>query len=252
MSGPKIELENRLSILREREGESRLQVEKLYGLLEKADQRRKGEPQNVSHWNSVLDNLESALDEARARLVSIQAEMGQLEKQLREVPAAAPSPASTGEVVLDAPDLPPGGDISLSNSGRDAAKQILDMSLSQIGALNLQEVSILHSQVTADISDPNSSHFGQLMGKLEYANQCPESQDGDLANDPEQRRQQALRNAIDKIGTNRLDELSEGEIRMVLTCHDLLTRKLKSTPREERLRRVLDAAVKVLRRRSRD
>ena len=65
----------------------------------------------------------------------------------------------------------------------------------------------------------------------------------------EVRRQLVLRAAIDKVGKRAFDDMTLDEIKLLMACHSLLTSRLEPTLRDQRLRRILDTAIKILQKR---
>ena len=55
--------------------------------------------------------------------------------------------------------------------------------------------------------------------------------------------------AIDKVGKQAFDEMTLDEIKLLMACHSLLTSRLEPTMRDQRLRRILDGAIKILQKR---
>lgn len=221
-------------------------------LLEKADRRRIAEPDNVHRWNKVLDNLESCLDEAKAKLEGCELAINRLEREIQQQETTdakkAFLPVSSPDLSREEVDLLEGVGL-FSAASMEAAKRILSMSLEDVSKLTLEEVALLHSQ----IADENSQAGGvlpvQLAGRLELANQIQAEESAKPASEasPAERRQQAiLRSAIDKISTNQLHTLTEEEIRLIISSYELLTSRLTVGPKDERLKRILGAAVNVL------
>lgn len=201
-------------------------------LLVKADERRISEPQDARKWNRVLENLENSLDHTRARCAYSQAIVAQLaqecavfERALEEAAPPAAVPPLNAEVV------------PVSEAEEWSA------TMETVGALNLEEACVLQSKIDAgEIHDPS------LEAGLALANQMrhePESE----SQMPEVRRQLVLRAAIDKVGKQAFDEMTLDEIKLLMACHSLLTSRLEPTMRDQRLRRILDGAIKILQKR---
>ncbi|MBI3117206.1 MAG: hypothetical protein HYZ00_00870, partial [Candidatus Hydrogenedentes bacterium] len=198
-------------------------------------------------WNAVLDHLELSLDEAKARHQACQAEVLRAEQALRELP---PSPA------LEAAPQPPA-----QRRSEDAAftkappalgeveQELLNAPFAELHKFSLEQIALVQShleqapQVQSDVTE-------HLIGRLELANQVREDTavPAHAAEPQNFRRQLVLRAAIDKIQANRIDAMTPDEIQLVVACHSLLTRRLRPTPKDERLLRILGAALKVLQR----
>lgn len=236
------ELEERLEKSRAELAQHEENLATVLALLEKADRRRREEPENLPHWNRVLTNLEHCMDEARARVGACQLQISRLERAREgeaqsQIPGHAIAPAAMSP--LPAP----------STTALDAAQTILNMPLEQLSKLTLEEVAFLHGHISNDNLTLIEQDTSGILGRLELANQL-QAQTPDPPQDeplsPERRRQEVLRNAIDKICANRLNMITPEEAQLVNATYELLSRRLSSKPKDERLKRILGAAVNVL------
>lgn len=200
---------------------------KVKDLLAKADQRRVQEPQDARKWHRVLENLETSLDDTKKRVSSAELEMLRLERELKEFRQHL----ERGEQV--APEDAKGGAAAELGTGLPKPK-------------NLEEAARMESSLAAEEGGDR-----QLAASLELANQMGETYEIDDAGHTP-RRQEALRGAIAKISQRQFDAMSHDEIKLVVACHSLLTRRLAPTPRDQRLKRILDGAIRVLERRKSD
>ncbi len=221
-------------------------------LLDKADRRRIAEPGNSHRWNKVLDNLESCLDEAKAKLESCELAIHRLEREIQGEKSpdvdTAPSLAARPELSKEEMDLLDGVGL-FSAASMEAAKRILSMSLEDVSHLTLEEVATLHSQIADENTQAGGVLPGHLAGRIELANQIQAEEAAKPAPGilpPERRQQAILRAAIDKISANRLNTLTEEETRLVISSYELLCSRLTVGPKDERLKRILGAAVNVL------
>ncbi len=254
MSKELAELKEHLATLREQEAQHARNVEQVRTKLADADRRRRTDTENQRRWNHVLNNLESCLDDAKARLEMCRLSIRRTENEMDLLREKAEREARTAWLAPD-PDvaamLP-----DLSGEAMQAARKILETPLEDIGKLSLEEVASLHNQVAEDNFEAALADTDRLLGRLEFANQTTSEPPPRAAGsgppvdkEQEQRRQQILRMALEKIRTGKLEGMTLEEIRLTITCYDLLTRRLTSSPRDERLKRILGAAVKVLQRR---
>lgn len=223
--------------LLEKRARARAVLEEIKHLLKKADARRKTEPAHLRRWNSVLDNLEFSLDEAKARLEAC-------ERELERMGAAAAQ--YEGSPVQDKAPW-------LSESAPDLdehERHLLQAPIEQLSKCSLEEISLVQSHLM-DQSAEENPEAEHLLGRLELANQVREDPIGPAKpEDPNQcRKQLLLRGAIDKIQSNHIDTMLPEETQLVLSCYSLLTRRLNPTPKDERLIRILGAAIKVIKRR---
>ena len=226
MNAKLMELRNQLARARTKLAEDLRAVDEVKVLLVKADERRLAEPVEARKWNRVLENLENSLDQTRARCAYSGVIAGQLEQACMQLEHAS----ETLRIELPAP--PPG----------DEAAQ-WTATLEKVGALNLEEASVLQSRI-----DAGEIHDTALEAGLTLANQMrPDVEvSGPIS---EVRRQLVLRAAIDKVGKQAFDDMTLDEIKLLMACHSLLTSRLEPTLRDQRLRRILDTAIKILQKR---
>ena len=244
MSSLEQQIQKRLDYLQTQCAQHQINLDNVRRLLAKADDRRRREPDRMDRWNQVLDNLETCLDETRARLERCKVTIKLVERRLE----ALRTGESLREIEPETPPepLPPPPGIGIMTA--QAAQRILNMPLDEIGKLSLEEVAMLQDNLVREnmaAAMPDNERFA---ARIEYANQTATMSD-DLEDN---RKQSTLRAAIEKISTNRIAEMTEQEMRIVIACHDLLTRRLTTSPRDERLKRILGAAVKRLIARKKD
>lgn len=243
MNGKKEELQRLIALHKARQEEARAAMEKVRDLLAKADVRRHREPQNQRKWNAVLDHLEISLDEARARIEASQQETLRLQEQLHDTQAMGKP-----DVEAVATTLATAG-AAQTSTFEDTEKKLLAASFLDLGKFSLEQIALVQSHLLEQ-PEEKATETEQLLGRLELANQVRDEVSVASSDDaPEyQRRQLLLRAAIDKIQTNRIDTMTRQEIDLVISCHSLLSRRLRPTPKDERLVRILSAAIKVLQR----
>jgi len=241
----------------QRNGEARRQVEarleEVRGLLSRADRRAREFPEERRRWLGVIEHLESTLLEIRVRLNALNAEASMLQQGLAEALAGHVPvlQAVKGEVALEnqAASSLPG---SLSDSSISLARKVLQMPVEALHKLSLEEMTQLHSQIGAENVLASSPEVARLMGRVELANQgvgvSQAAQEEAPADSPERRRQLALRAAIEKIQRNRIDQMTPEEVKMTVACYDLVCRRMNPTPTDKHLKRVLGAAISILRR----
>jgi len=225
-----LELRRQLARAKFKLAEDLQAVDEVKVLLIKADERRMSEPQEARKWNRVLENLENSLDQTRARCAYSSVIASQLEQACAVLEQALEQAAPPPEIVLPTP--PPGED----------ARHWTE-TLEKVGALSLEEACVLQSQIdSGEILD------SELEAGLTLANQMHHEVEpgGQL---PEARRQHVLRAAIDKVGKQAFDTMTLDEIKLLMACHSLLTSRLEPTMRDQRLRRILDGAIKILQKR---
>lgn len=216
------DLQRQLAAARRKLAEDRASLAEVRDLLDKADERRIKEPAEARKWAKVLANLEASLDLTRARCAYSEASVGQLEAACAALELALAQHAAG---IPESPALP---------APPHAAE-----ALAQTAALNLEEACQLQCQIDAgEIQDAD------LVAGLALANQLrPDAESGEAQ---EVRRQVVLRAAVEKVRKQTFDTMTLDEIRLLMACHSLLTSRLEPSMRDQRLRRILDGAIKIL------
>ena len=237
-----------LDRLRQQRKQYREDLARVMSLLSKADARRKSETRDQRKWNTVLDNLEKSLDETRARLTVCDTRIEFLERELKGSPADTPPPLSRAPEMDEFDGLE--GLPALTENSLAVAKKILTMPVEDIGQLSIEETALLYSHITDESVDGASPSVERLLGRIEVANQtAPEAAQVEKERQPQERRQAVLRAAVDKISAGRLDDMSAEEVRLTVATYNLLERRVTSSPRDKRLKRILGASAKILMRR---
>jgi hypothetical protein len=249
MESNRAALQSRLDQLRARLQRDQENLAAVMELLRKADERQKTEPGNRTMWYRVLNNLEHSLIELRSRIQSSEIDIGKLENELAQLPEP-----ETDNPPADSAEVSPGTQVGVSlaepPSSRaplpmEAAQLILARPVEEIAELTLQDVSSMFDSVAIENVAAAAPDAGQLMTTLEITGQ---TLGNDAANDTERRRQTALRCAIEKIQTKQIDKMTPEEVRMTLVCYESLTRRTNRTPKDERLSRILGAAIQIINR----
>lgn len=218
-------LREKLASARAKSAEDSAALERVKLLLAKADARRLAVPEEARRWNKALENMERSLDVVRARCAHSLALVARLEADLARLESGEDENGGSGEEGI--------GDPASDEEWRDP--------LEQVDGFNLEQASQLQARLDAgEIEDP------QLEAGLELANQL-RTDSPRRPGTQEPRRQLVLRAAVEKIKRRDFDAMTFDEIKLVISCHALLTRRLEPTPRDERLRRILDGAIRVLR-----
>lgn len=214
-------------------------------LLDRAEERRHAEPAEAKRWNATIDRLESSMVDGRRRLEVLDVELKRAQNAYA-VAMSADAGAPTGEV--DLPDGETPNAPVLSSDPAVAVRQLLDLPLEQLTSLNLEQVSQLHSQIATQEVQARLSDLDKASTRIEVASQSigPSVRSSETA-PPERRGQEVLRQAIGKVQAGHLERLLRGEIAMVISCFELLDRKIEPTPSDLRLRALLAPVIPQLR-----
>lgn len=218
--------------------------ERVVDLLSRAEERRHAEPAEARRWNAVIDRLEASLQDARRRLEVLDLEYEHAVRAL----AAAGEPDAASRPDLDLPDAVAPQMPDLSSDPAVAVRQLLDLPIEQLTGLNLEQVSQLHSQIATENVQARLADLDKASNRLEIANQSVGHAGGSPSGiSVERRSQDALRHAIGKVQAGQLTRLDRKEIAMVISCFELLDRKIEPTASDQRLRGLLSPVVPKLR-----
>jgi len=221
-----LEIKRRLAKAKAKLAEDLRAMDEVRVLLLKADEKRLSEPGESRKWNRVLTNLEKSLDQTRARCAYSVGIVSQLEQALAELESDGAAP----QIALPEPPSAPEAEHWAAT-------------MEKVGSMSLEEACVLQSQI-----DDGAIQDAELEAGLALANQMHHDEAPSVPL-PEARRQDVLRAAIDKVGKQAFDDMSLDEIKLLMACHSLLTSRLEPSMRDQRLRRILDGAIKILRKR---
>lgn len=217
-------------------------VEHIRGLLARADERRAAEPQNARKWNKVLDNLEAALDEAKAKLEHCERRLEDERRRYDGVPGgnAFPDPTRQAAAPAAAPVDEGGG----SPAEAAAAQFLLSTPLETVESVPLEQVALAQNYLAwRNDAGHSDGEDRRLAGRIELAIQGGNPTPPPSPSDSERRRQQALRVVVDKIAAGAVDSLTLREVDLAAACYAVLCRKPDADLSERRLKELLHRAL---------
>jgi hypothetical protein len=213
-------------------------------LLAKADRRRMEDPAGRRHWDRVLDNLENSLQESRFRLEQCEAAIRGLEQALspQEVERARerskPLGARAGQPAHGALSLDP----------KQAVRQVMEMTVDELRELSMEQVAALNARLP-EVLPEGSQDSIHVTSQLELANQLRQDtppQAPPVSRLMEKRNHLILRRSLHKVMNNRIADVTREEKQLISSAHDMLARRMDCSPEDNRLRQVLEAALKKL------
>lgn len=253
MENNRADLESKIETLRARQTADNDNLEVVLELLRKADERRITEPNNRNMWNRVLDNLENSLIEARARVQSNSVELQKLERELEQMTGkSGHRPENVPKTEADSKTL--GEEIAPSDMGvpqlsAEYARQILSRPVEEIAELTLKDVDSLYEKIASENVAAAVPETGPLLNALELT--IPSEgkfPSGGKSDSTENRRKETLKGAIEKIQRNQVAQMSAEEVQMIFVTYDVLCKRVNRSPKDDRLRRILGAAVQIINR----
>lgn len=255
MSTKRAKLEERLREMRALKDRQRNALEQIQTLLGKADIKRNSVRDNQRHWNHVLNNLETSLDEAKSRFNVSEQEIVQMRKRLERVRDGGPDdtlddlPDLTDELSpADASSILSPQDLASLEDPALAAAHIVETPLEDLADLPLQEVALGKSHLEEKSQDEGKEKLDlkRLAGRLElYRNTRPPAAQeiSSFNNELDLRRQRLLRTATEKIIARKIESMTLEEVKVVKNCYDLMTNRLVLDPAGERLKNILENSM---------
>jgi hypothetical protein len=242
MTTPGKQMLSDVSRLEQEHAHERNTVDHIRALLIRADARRAQEPDNVRRWNRVLDNLETALDEAKGRLERCETRLNQARQAECESTSLADGDAPSSLAEVDsrpAPFLPaqPG------NAEASAAAQfLLQAPLDTVENAPLEQVALARNYLSwRSRTGHANGDEKRLAGRIELAIQGRTP--GASSTVRERRQQFILRAAVDKIVAGRVDSMTFRELELVVSSYTVLVQRPERTVSEERLVWILAKAA---------
>ncbi len=129
-----------------------------------------------------------------------------------------------------------------------AAEHILSTPFESVNSLPLEEIALAQTYLVAEAKGkPTTTRDKRLAGRIELANQTQPERERlwarEAAASQGRRRQHTLRGAIDKIQSSDVDSMMIGEIDLAMNCFTLLSQRISTDASDERLERILGAAM---------
>lgn len=220
-------------------------------LMAKTGERRKTDPSNENRWDSVLNNLENALEEAESGLDSSARMIEQLPDTGQSGPSSQPASGKhvsgalprrqcVEEQLFDA-EPPPQEILEKELPPEDpyaAARSVLETPMEELGDLTLQELALAKSYLDSLPGGISPLPIERsLNARLELANQAPHSAHG--IDDNKRRTQNMLRKAVKKVKAKHVEELTVEEVDLITNGYTLLTQKIKRKDNDDRLLELL-------------
>lgn len=235
-------------------------LERVRALLDKAD-KRLDEGQDKRRWSQVLDNLERALDQAKARVVFCELEIQHRKHKIEELVATGAEEQRESGAAPEAPGLTQEQIAALKASGINVegmshedlvalgltpisieeSERFLSIPLDQLSQMSLDEVEQLHGQLLAAGAEepaaaakkPASPKPAIPVSPIKAPPRRPVNSlrpKRDAGHDQtslyEQHKQKTLRVAMQKIREDHLDMLTLEEIDIVMGFYDRLTEQV--------------------------
>jgi len=207
-------------------------IKKINELLSKADQRLREETENYDRWMSVIENLENSLIETRGILQGRIVNLQKLQKEYQKL------------LISSKPEEPVLPDIPLTKEEQEliSEKEIKDNKLAELvletTAEKWGEVSL--GDLSQIILSMKSSSEGEVEEKTE------EDIENTIRSEPVYLQlRNLLVSGLNKVWNNKIEMLTPQEKTMILKIYQHLGNKKNRNTKEDRLFRVISAAVRM-------
>ncbi|HOZ49534.1 MAG TPA: hypothetical protein PLO37_13540 [Candidatus Hydrogenedentes bacterium] len=244
-------LRERLAVLEKQIVSRRETLDRIKDLLDKADVRA-ASTDNKRRWNHVLDDLESALDEAKTRLLRAELDAQRVRDRLEDMRAGRASGATAADVTeggegslveeqiltmlatgMSLDELTPESfaRFDLPPDSREKADRVLAIPVDEISRMSLEDVERLHNELAAS----RGAGIEKTVVRKRVT-PLPETRRRLLDSGADKTgrgfadklRQKTLRDALDKIRSNRMDALTLDEIDAALISYERLVADLRA------------------------
>lgn len=216
-------------------------IKKINELLSKADQRLREETGNYDHWMRVIENLENSLIETRRILQGRVINLQQLQKEYQELLLTSKT---------EEPILP---DILLTREEQEliSEKEIKDNKLAEVVLETTAEKwgEVTLGDLSQIIISMKSSSEGESVKEEKYGELISTKSEEDIENTIRSepvylQLRNLLVSGLNKVWNNKIEMLTSQEKAIILKIYKHLGSKKNRNIREDRLFRVISAAVR--------
>lgn len=210
-------------------------------LLANADIRRKSvAPHELGRWNKMLDALERQMDQAKAVLADVEQRIKRMQFRLERL---------HGQPRAGASATPPSRTDTLATTGvEDASAHILGIPRDRVSQLGLDEIAELHEQISNQKNNKENSGLNIKHSEQKrqlYKRQEPTRPDADTRQSSSQSISPTFDRIIKTIQRHEIDSLTPEDVGLVRAALERFSQKGDLSPREERLKSLLQAALNI-------
>jgi len=219
-------------------------IKKINELLKKADQRLKEEPKNYNRWVNIIENLENSLVERRRILQGRTVNLQKLQKEYQELLIGTTSTESSSlpEILLSEKEL----ELIDNRKVKDMqlALKILETPADKWGEVSIGEIS----QIILGMKPSEEKSTLQTYSKEEeiHTKSDEEIENAIKSNPAYLQLRSLLVSGLDKVWDRKPEMLTSQEKSIILTVYQHLEDKRNKNYKEERLFRVISAAVRIV------
>lgn len=227
MRATKNEIREELAVLVQEQAETQANLLRVRELLERADQRKKDNPEEARNWNKKLDRLEETLLREKSRLARCEQDIVAAHRNLEDIERKQEAPA---------PDAP-GEDTFEGATRRALAHQEEDT----VDA-SLEEAALVRTALESREEARPEDHITRALARrVEQYKSEP-----DAARETQRglrRKQHLLRDAIEKCVSDQIGTVTLDEIHLLTNCYAIVRERDSESEEDRRLSEVLEQAI---------
>lgn len=235
---------------RERDNESEA-VSAALSLLDRVDRRKADEQHDRRMWDLRADFLEETLIESRGRFAYLEQRIAEIIQKLNEDgKEASAKQEGDGRKLTEAIEASTGAQRSVATLIREqqaALDRILTSAPFKLKELPLQDFAL--AKLFLDSTDAKSldkKKRDDLIKRIKiFDRRAEREQQASKKGVPieDRRRQILIRNALDKCMNNKMDNLTLGEIDLLMNCCELIAQQDETSFEDDRLLHLLNKAM---------
>jgi len=208
-------------------------------LIEKAEEKRRFDKERRRKWDRILTRLEDSWIEVKRSVAECDT-LIDIERAKARRSAEAPLETPAGAQVdmeTHAADVDP---------GKRAAYKIVATPVECLPAISIQDTAFAQAYTERrTFSDHDSEFKRTLTAKLELASQLPHTADDSPASG-DRRNQRMLREAVGKAQRGSVEQMTDDEIDLVVSCYTILSNKLVPSTDNKRLMDIISRVIETL------
>lgn len=218
-------------------------IKKINELLRKADQRLREEIENHDRWMSVIEHLENSLIETRRILQGRMVNLQQLQKEYQELLLLSPHENLS---ILEIPLTKEEQELINEKVVQDnkLASAILETTAGKWGEISIGELSQIIISMKSSLGE-STTQDGESEDYI--STKSDEEIETTIKSEPIYLQlRNLLISGLNKVWDNKVEMLTLQEKTIILKVYQHLENKKNKNPKEDRLFRVISAAVRVV------
>ena len=235
---PEQKIKDRIDELEKRKSEEEKVLCEIQETLKKADGQRHTHPEESRRWYKIVDHLEETLVEVKAKLTEYNVLINNEKKNLQKYIESQGNKTEAPDTESSEKDLP-------SRTKEHTTEHVLK-TLSEEGK-QLTAMALELGQQYQDEADEKKALIKRglakqkIFEKKQRKRRLPAMEKGNSFT--KQRKMATLRNALDKVKSDKINHLTLQEIELLLDCFTLMLRKLVMDPTDKRVLAIVGRTI---------